>query len=206
MLKILGRKTSSNVQKVLWCCGELDLEFERVDIGGPFGGNTEPDYLRLNPNGRVPTLVDDDFVLWESNAITRYLAGRQGADHLLPSDPRARAEVERWMDWDTSTATPHMAPVFRQVVKTPQAEQDPDHIARSWNAWTGIMGILDARLEQSPFLGGTYFTLADVALGVITYRWFNLKLERPSLPALERWYGELSKRAPYQRHVMIKLE
>ena len=206
MLRILGRKTSSNVQKVLWLCGELNLEFEREDIGGPFGGNREPGYLALNPNGRVPTVVDGDLVLWESNAILRYLAGREGATHLLPADPRARAEVERWMDWDTSTATPHMAPVYRQVIKTPESERDQAFIEKHWQEWCGVMEIPARRLEQERFLAGDHFTLADIALGVITYRWFNIGLDHPGLGGLERWYRQLGEREPYRQHVMTALE
>ena len=84
MLKIIGRKTSSNVQKVLWVCGELNLPFEREDLGGPFGGNDTARYRALNPNGKVPTIVDQDFVLWESNSCTRYLSAKHGADTLYP--------------------------------------------------------------------------------------------------------------------------
>ena len=99
MLKIWGRATSSNVQKVLWCCAELDIEFERVDVGGPFGGNRDPEYLAMNPNGLVPTVKDGDLVMWESNTICRYLAATRNGEHLYPRDPAARTHVERWMDW-----------------------------------------------------------------------------------------------------------
>ena len=99
MLKIWGRASSSNVQKVLWCCAELDIEFERVDVGGPFGGNRDPEYLAMNPNGLVPTVKDGDLVMWESNTICRYLAATRNGEHLYPRDPAARTHVERWMDW-----------------------------------------------------------------------------------------------------------
>jgi len=99
MLKIWGRTTSSNVQKVLWCCAELGLEYERVDLGGPFGGNQDPEYLALNPNGLVPTVKDGDLVMWESNTICRYLCTTHNGERLYPTAPAIRTHVERWMDW-----------------------------------------------------------------------------------------------------------
>src|SRR6266581_3025713 len=118
VLKILGRKTSSNVQKVLWCCGEIGIAFERKDIGGDFGGNKSPDYLRLNPNGRVPTIDDDGFVLWESNVIVRYLASTYGQRRLL-LEGKARWVGEQWMDWQQTTLLPPMRTVFWQLIRTP---------------------------------------------------------------------------------------
>ena len=119
MLKIHGRKNSSNVQKVLWTCAELGLPFERTDVGGPFGGNREPAYLALNPNGLVPVIEDDGVVLWESNAIIRYLAARYGDGTLLPTDPAARGQAEQWMDWVNTLLGPAIWPLFFGLIRTP---------------------------------------------------------------------------------------
>ena len=97
MLRILGRATSSNVQKVVWLCEEVGIPYEREDIGGPFGGNDRPDYLALNPNGRVPTVIDGDFVIWESNACVQYLASRHAAGQLVSRRP-ANAGPRRAVD------------------------------------------------------------------------------------------------------------
>lgn len=124
MLKIWGRADSGNVQKVTWAAGELGLPFERVDIGGPFGKLEEPAYKKLNPNSRIPTIEDDGFVLWESNAIVRYLALKHGKGKLCPADLKVRADADRWMDWCTTVFLPQMIPVFLGIVKTPPEKRD----------------------------------------------------------------------------------
>src|SRR5258708_8665865 len=125
VLKILGRKTSSNVQKVLWCCGDIGSAFERKDIGGDFGGNKSPDYLALNPNGLVPTIDDDGFILWESNVIVRYLAAKYAKGALYPAELQRRAETERWMDWQQTTVGPPMGILFRWLLRSPPNTIDP---------------------------------------------------------------------------------
>src|SRR5207248_11359982 len=124
MLKILGRKTSSNVQKVLWCCDELGIAFEREDVGGPYGRNNTPEYLALNPNGLVPTIDDDGFILRESNAIVRYLCAKHGIGKLCPTDLQRRADADRWMDWQQTTLGPPMGILFRGLLKQPAAPLD----------------------------------------------------------------------------------
>ncbi len=125
MLKIWGRATSSNVQKVLWCCAELDLEFERVDVGGPFGGNRDPEYLAMNPNGLVPTVKDGDLVMWESNTICRYLATTRNGEHLYPRDPAARTHVERWMDWQLAVIGAPMGQLLFGLVRSTPEDARP---------------------------------------------------------------------------------
>src|SRR5437773_7122583 len=148
VLKILGRKTSSNVQKVLWCCAELDIGYEREDIGGPFGGNDKPEYRALNPNGLVPTIIDDGFVLWESNAIVRYLCAKHGAGKLWPSDLARRADADRWMDWLQTTLGPPMGILFRGLLKQPPAVIDAGQLNVSMQTATGGWRILDAALAR----------------------------------------------------------
>ncbi len=116
MLKIWGRTTSSNVQKVLWCCTELGIEYDRVDLGGPFGGNQDPEYLVMNPNGLVPTVKDGDLILWESNTICRYLCTTRSGERLYPTAPAARSHVERWMDWQLSNVGAPMGALLFTLV------------------------------------------------------------------------------------------
>lgn len=210
MLKILGRATSTNVQKVLWCCDEIGVAYEQQDIGGPFGGNDTPEYLALNPNGRVPTLIDGDLVLWESNSIVRYLAaqyrpGRHDPGGLMPADPVARAPVERWMDWELSTASKPHGTVFKELVRTPPEQRDPGLIESNRVAWAEAMTILDAQLGDHAFVAGGEFSCADIALGPNAYRWFGLDIARPELPHLARWYAALGARPHYRRLVMIEM-
>lgn len=202
MIRLLGRKTSSNVQKVLWCLHELGLPFAREDYGGPFGRTREPAYLRLNPNGTVPTLIDGDLVLWESNAIVRYLCNRYGPTPLYPPEPAARARVERWMDWQLGTLAEAFLPLYRALVREgcSPAQVEPLR-ARSAQPFT----LLDGALDDAPFLAGTQLTLAEIALGPLVYRWLALPLERPHLPRLATWYGRFDERTAFRATVAIGL-
>jgi glutathione S-transferase len=203
MIKIWGRTDSSNVQKVLWCCGELGIEFERQDWGGKFGGNKEPDYLAMNPNGLVPTLKDGDFVLWESNSIMRYLNAKYAQGKLLPSTPEGMAKANRWMDWQLSAFNPIIVPLFFATVRTPPDKRDPQAIQSATEKTAKAWQMVEEQLAQTRFLGGEEFSLGDIPLGVWAYRWFSLPIERPKQPHLENWYERLKQRNPYQTHIMI---
>lgn len=205
MLRILGRNTSSNVQKTLWAAGELGLEFEREDIGGPFGGNDKPEYLALNPNGYVPTLIDGDYTLWESNSITRYLAATYGAGTLWPIDPRVRGSAERWMDWQIATLSPTMVTVFRGLVRTPPEDRDMALIAQARDRTARLFAMLDAALAGSEYVAGDAFTVGDIPVGIAAYRWYHLDIEREDFRNLERWYRRLTERPAYREHIMNPL-
>jgi glutathione S-transferase len=202
MLKIWGRNTSSNVQKVMWAVHELKLAHERIDIGGPFGKNREPHYLGMNPNGTVPTLEEDDgFLLWESNTITRYLAAKHGGGTLEPSDPRARARASQWMDWQLSVLGPAITPVFWGLVRTAPEKRDHAAIDAGKTKTTEAMKILDAQLGKSKFLAGDSFSMGDIPVGVMTFRYMRLVPEKPSMPNLERWYAALESRDAFKKGV-----
>jgi glutathione S-transferase len=205
VLRIWGRSNSTNVQKVLWCCGELDVPYERVDVGGPFGGNREPEYLRLNPNGLVPTISDGGFVLWESNAIVRYLAAKHGMGTLCPEDLAERADADRWMDWQMGTLWASLRPAFIGLVRTPPEFRDQASIATSIKELADTLTILDAHLAGRDYVTGPSFTMADIPLGASSYRWFTLDIERPPMPNLEAWYERLCARASYRENVMLPL-
>jgi len=201
MLTIWGRANSINVQKVLWCCGELGLPFRRIDAGREFGLNDTPEYRRLNPNGLVPTIEDEGFVLWESNVILRYLAVKHRADAIFPPDLSARFEVERWMDWHATTLWPALRPVFFALVRTPPDQRDPGALDRARQDTDGAFRILDRSLSERAFVAGAAFTIADIPLGIAAYRWLALEVARPTLPHLERWYGAIRVRPPFLEHV-----
>jgi len=201
MLKILGRKTSSNVQKVLWCCSELDIPFEREDVGGQFGKNNTPEYLARNPNGLVPTIDDDGFILWESNAIVRYLCAKHGAGKLWPSDLARRADADRWMDWQQTTLAPPMGVLFRGLLRQPPEVIDAEQMNGAMQKATAAMRILDAQLALHSFVAGDTLTMADIALGNAAHRWFSLPRERPELPNVAKWYARLNDRPAYRQHI-----
>ena len=205
MLRILGRRTSANVMKPLWAADELGLDYEQVDVGGKFGGNREPGYLAMNPTGLVPTLVEDDFTLWESNAITRYLCGKYGQGSLCPADPRVRAVADTWMDWQQTTCAPMMLPVFWGLVRAPEAERDHDAINAGIERGREVWGMLDRRLADRPFVAGDTFTMGDIPIGPQAHRWLNLVEKRPPMPNLEAWYRRLTERPAFRKNVMIPI-
>lgn len=205
MLKVFGRGNSSNVQKVLWCLEELGIPYERVDAGGAFGRNRDPDFLAMNPNGLVPTVSDDERVLWESNTILRYLAASYDTAELWENDPGRRAAGEKWMDWQLSVLGSPMRQLFVQLVRTPEPERDAALLRESHDKATRAFTILDGELRDTPWLGGERFTVADIPCGVLAYRWMNLPITRPELPALAGWYARLAGRPAYRRTVMVGL-
>jgi len=204
-IKIWGRKDSSNVQKILWCCDELGVAYERIDIGGSFGGNKERPYLDLNPNGLVPTIEDGGFVLWESNSVVRYLLDKYGQGRLLPSTPEGRANANRWMDWQLTTLGPAMVPLFWGLIRTPEERRDRAAIETALEKATKAWQILDNYLAKNSYLAGEAFTMGDIPLGVWAYRWFNLPTQRPEMAHLSNWYDRLGQRPPYRTHIMIPM-
>ncbi|PZW51146.1 glutathione S-transferase [Humitalea rosea] len=206
MLTILGRKTSSNVMKLLWLCEELGIAYEREDIGGPFGGNTEPAYLARNPNGLVPTIVEaDGFTLYESNAILRYLAATHGGERLYPADPRRRAKVEQWLDWQLGMNNRPMTVMFITLIRVAEAERNMAAVARARDEAEALWRIVEAELEGRPYLCGEALTLADIALGIYVHRWFVLPIARPELPQLAAWYARLKTHKGYADNCLAPL-
>ena len=177
MLRIWGRISSVNVQKVVWCCDELGLPYERLDAGGAFGGNDTPEYLAMNPNGLVPVIEDDGFVLYESNAIVRYLAAKHGSP-LFPPELHARADIDRWMEWQSSGYTPSMTQVFWQLVRTPPEKRDAAVIEASREKGEKHSAVLDAHLKGREFVAGNAFSAADIVVGCAAHRWLNLPMAR----------------------------
>jgi len=202
MLKIWGRNTSVNVQKVMWAVGELGLAHERMDVGGSFGKNNEAPYLAMNPNGLVPTLEEDGFVLWESNAIVRYLAAKYGAGTLEPADARARARANSWMDWQLTVAHPPLTPVFLGLVRTPPEKRDHAAIEAGKVKTIAAMKILDAQLATSPFVAGDTLSMGDIPVALMAYRFRRLVPERPPLDHLERWFAAIEQRPAFKEHVL----
>ncbi|RKP45203.1 glutathione S-transferase family protein [Trinickia fusca] len=207
MLQIWGRANSANVQKVLWCCDELGLPFERIDAGLQFGRVNDPDYRALNPNGQVPTLVDGTYVLWESNSILRYLAMQYGASSsLYPAEPKQRASVDRWLDWTLTMLAPAERPVFITLVRTPAEKRDHAALEANLVTLTARWKLLDTYLQGRFYVEGDKFTIADIVLGTFARRWFGLEgVERAPMPSLERWYQRVAQRAAFKKYIDLPL-
>jgi glutathione S-transferase len=202
MLKIWGRNTSSNVQKVIWALGELKLPFDRIDVGGAFGKTKDAPYLAMNPNSLVPTLEEEDgFILWESNSIVRYLAAKHANRTLEPADLKTRALAQKWMDWQLSVMGPAITPVFWGLIRTPADKRDASAIAAAKEKTIAAAKIMDAQLGKTQYLAGNEFSYGDIPVGIMIYRYMQLIPERPATPNLDRWYAAISSRAAFKEQV-----
>src|SRR5260370_38730011 len=207
-MKLYGRRSSINVQKVLWCLGELGAiegrDYERIDAGLDFGVVNTDEYLSLNPNGLVPTLVDGSFVLWESNAIVRYLASAAGSEALLPVDLKKGANIERWMDWQLATLWATLRVAFLGLTRTPEPRRDYDAIRKAHTDAGRMLAIVDKILSAQAYVAGTEFTVADIGICLSAHRWISLAddfgpaLEpAPALPSVAEWHKNLSSRQAF---------
>lgn len=197
MLRVWGRLSSINVQKVVICANELGLAYERIEAGGRFGVVETPAYRRMNPNGLVPTIEDGDLVLWESNAIVRYLSRSYGSGGLWPDDPREGADADRWMDWQATTLTPAMLDAFVHLVRTPVERRDMKLVEASLAKTAPRMAILDAQLADRAFVAGATMTMGDIPAACAAHRWHGLPCEKPSLPSVQRWLDDLRARPAF---------
>lgn len=204
MLKVWGRASSFNTQKVLWLLDELGPAYEHVPAGGSFGRLDDPSFRAMNPHGKVPVLEDDGFAIWESHTILRYLAARYASDDFWSDDPRTRSFADRWMDWSQTTLQPDfLTGVFWGYYRTPDAQRDWSAISRSIARCAEHFRLLDSMLMTQPFLLGNALTLADIPIATSLYRYFELDIERPDLPNVRAWYERLQQRPAYRTRVML---
>jgi glutathione S-transferase len=204
MLRLWGRDTSSNVMKVIWLLEALQIAYERIDVGGPFGGTQTPEYLAINPTGLVPTLDDDGFTLWESNAILRYLCTNRAPEAALFGPGAARrGRIDQWLDYQQTTLNRPQSILFIGYVRTPADERDTAAIAKALNDAGRAWSVVNAQLATGShrYIVEDELSLADIAFGVHVHRWFNLPIERPDLPALSDWYHRLLELPLYARHI-----
>lgn len=204
MLKIWGRASSINVQKVMWLVAELGIAHERVDAGGVFGKTDTPEFAKLNPSRLVPVIEDGEFSLCESGAIIRYLAARHGRGTLLPDTLEGVAKADQWMEWTAFALYGDIiSTLFWGLVRTSAAERNVAAIATAEKRAGDRLAILDAHLAGRPYILGDHLTVADIPAGALMYRYFTLPIARPPLPNVAAWYARLGQRAAYAKHVMI---
>ncbi len=202
-ITLWGRLSSANVQKAVWALEELELPYEHVPLGGPFGGTDTLHYLAMNPNGLVPTLRDGELTIWESHAIVRYLSAEYGSGLLFPMEARDRAVVDQWTDWTATTFQPAWIALFWQQVRTPAEQHNRQAIDKAMTETVRCFHFLDDRLGDAPYLGGAQLTYADIAAGVAMFRWSTMPIERPALPNVEAWHARLEERAAFRKAVNV---
>lgn len=203
MLKIYGRANSINVRKVLWAADEIGIPYGREDWGRGFQPVTNPAFLAINSLALIPAIDDDGFVLSESNTIIRYLAAKHGRTDLLPSDPKTRAEVERWMDWQLADLSNAWRAAFLAIIAKAPMPGGDEVVQASLRDWPQKMQMIEKQLKNTGgFITSAGFTLADIPIGLTVHRWFasNLPIERPELPATSAYYDRLSERPPFMAH------
>ena len=199
MLRILGKASSINVRKVLWTCAELQLPFDREDWGSGFQATHTPEFLALNPCAMVPVIQDGDFTLWESNTIIRYLVANYPGADLYPTEPRARARVDQWIDWQASELNRSWSYAFTSLVRRSPDHQDSAALARGIEQWSKNMDILNRQLEKTgAYVSGERFSLADIPIGLSVNRWFETPLGHPDYPAVRTYYERLSQREGFR--------
>ncbi|CAN1538102.1 Gst Glutathione S-transferase [Burkholderiaceae bacterium] len=201
MLRIWGRITSINVRKAVWTAQELGLEFERIDAGGAFGITKTPEYIAMNPNSVVPTLVDGEFTLWESNVVVRYLCAKHALGHLYPVDLQERFNAERWMDWQQTTFSPSGRDAFWQIIRIPEPERDMQKVAASISSTEILLDRFEAHLSTTEYVAGSKLTMADIPMTCEIHRWFGLNIPSKTRPYIEAWYAKMLAR-PGSKNVL----
>lgn len=201
MLQVLGRINSINVRKVLWTCHEVGLAYEHQPWGTGELRLDSAEFRRLNPNALVPVIRDGDYVLWESNAICRYLAAKHGRRDLLPDAPSERGRIEQWMDWQSTELNSAYVYAFLGLVRNNPNHQDPAAIASSLSKWHHHMGLLEAQFQATgAFVAGAKFSVADIVIGLSVHRWYLTPTDRPELPAVADYYRRVTARAAFGAH------
>jgi glutathione S-transferase len=202
MITIWGRYSAFNVQKVLWLVDELSLDYQHINVGGSYGGLEEPEFLTMNPLGKIPVVKDKDLVIWESHTILRYLAATYGDASLYPPRPKDRTEVERWMDWSQTTLQPAFMELFWNYYRTPTNQQNSELISKAAQACEKQFAHLDQLLVKQPYLAGHHFSLADIPAGTTLYRYFNMAYPVTEYPNITKWYRRLQERSAFQKWIM----
>ena len=207
MLTVYGRKSSFNVQKVMWLVGELGLTHRHVELGGSYGGLDTPEFRAMNPHGRVPVVDDEGTIVWESHAILRYLAASHGRGRFWSDDAAQRSLSDRWIDWSQTTLQPDfLIGVFWGYYRTPASERNVAAVDEKVRRCGQHFRLIDSMLAGRQFLLGQHLSLADIPIGTTLYRYFNIDIARPDLPNVERWYSALQARPAYRTHVMVPFE
>ncbi|MGI9465435.1 MAG: glutathione S-transferase family protein [Aestuariivirgaceae bacterium] len=205
MFTVWGRRSSSNVQKVLWALKEANVDFERHTVGGNFGGTDTKEYRKLNPNGLVPAVKDGTLTLFESNAIIRYIARKYGAGTIRPRGQRAWALADQWVDWTTLVFNAQLNPIFFNKVRLPADQYDAAAVAKAEKGCIDVLKVIERGLGRKPWLTGRHFSYGDIPMGILFWRYKNLDIKHAKTRNLDRWFEQLKERPAYQEVVMVPI-
>ncbi len=205
MVTVWGRRSSSNVQKVIWALKEANVDFERHTVGGNFGGLDTKEFRKLNPNERVPVIKDGTLTLYESNAIIRHIARKYGAGTIRPRGQRAWALADQWLDWSAQVFTPPLTVIFFNKVRMPADQYNAQAVAAAEKTCANVIKVIDRGLGRKPWLAGRHFSIADIPMGILFYRYKNLEVKHAKTKNLDRWYEQLQERPAYRECVMVPL-
>lgn len=203
---IWGRRCSFNVQKVLWTLNELGLPYEHRNAGGSFGGLDTPEFLAMNPHGKVPVLQDGSIAVWESNSIVRYLCASYGVGSLWQVSPGARSQADRWIDWSATTLQPSFMKLFWGYYRTPTDRRNETEIKAARADCSRHYRALNAHLSKQQYLAGDRFSMADIPAGTSLYRYFTMGVEVEQPPEVMNWYARLQERPAFQQHIMVPFD
>lgn len=207
MIKVLGRFSSVNVQTVRWALEELGLNYTQTDIGGSFGGNDTPEYLAMNPNGLVPVMIDGDLTLFESTAIVRYLSAKYGHESFYPSSPEDRAKLDMWAEWMRTSFYPILiGRIFYPLVRHDPSTWNEAELKLAYDDMAKAASILDQRLSDGPYINGDHLSFADIIIGALLFRYYDLDFARSNTPNLDKYYQALQDRPKFVEHIMVSYE
>lgn len=215
-IRLWGRPTSTNTQRVLWTLAELGLPCEFTLASGttgpdgyvwqghkPYGFVDTPEYRAMNPNGTIPVLVDDDgFVIWESLAIVQYLARKYAPERLLGGSDEAFARAFQWMAWTNHALEPTMHTLIMHRERLPKEKRSEEAVEAARQDALKKLAIMEGRLSQAPYLAGDTFSIGDIPAGIAIQRFRHFKLEHPPFPAVKAWITRLEEREGFRKHVL----
>ena len=205
MIEVWGRRSSINVQKVLWALEEAGQPFERHAVGGQFGGTAEKDFIRMNPNGMVPVMKDGSITLFESNAMMRYIARKYGKDNIRPRGQKPWALADQWTDWTTTMLNPQMFTILVKQVRCKPEDADPAAVKAAAKNLENLFKIANRAIGKKPFLTGRHFNYADIALAVFYSRYKQFDIKHANTPNLDRWMDDIRQRPAFKKWADVKI-
>ena len=200
MLTVYGRQSSANVQKVHWILAEGNIEFNSINIGGKYGGHTSQEFIKLNPNSTIPVLKDNDFIIYESNSIIRYISEKF---NLFKSEnSKEKALINQWIDWSSLVFGLQCATYTAHNMLLPVEERNPSIASETKVKILKSFEILDNQLGKNTFIINEKLSLADIPIGCWLHRCVILDLNFSQFKSLENWYKKLKESNAYQSAVI----